>query len=237
MRPNAKQKSIQFSIRSSSAFLVWSTVHILWRIFWKQTLIAAAASTQTQWKKIGWKPWIANIWMYCSRKFMCYFFGWWWWCCNAVTLTETHTHKQTKEWKKKSNTATLALHYICVQSFCMCLFLWTRRHRAALQCLLYGLSLSLNKKTLQTKHNPCFRCGCCGVIVVVCHFLMPCQHFVAFQFSNSVSVRYYSSLCECTDAHVQTPYCHPKQPEEEEKKKKNKQTIKHSFSFGIVFLV
>lgn len=98
---------------------------------------------------------------------------------------------------------------------------------AAAQCgsVLHELSLSLANTPNRTQ-SMLFHCGCCRVPSLLSSLSffatlnMPCQHFVAFQFSNSVSVRYYSSLCECTDAHVQTPYCHRKQQEEEKKKKK-----------------
>lgn len=135
---------------------------------------------------------------------------------NAQHL-HTHTCKQRKEWKKKSKTqhGHFKILYMCVRvrsPFTKNKIVnWRGGGAEAWLCNARSAVSFFVKKEISTeiKHNP-------FVVWLSCRYccrlplLTPCQHFVAFQFSNSVSVRYYSSLCKCTNAHVQTPYYHPK---------------------------
>lgn len=230
--------SVRSFIRSSSAFLGLSTLFTLWRIFFffeKQTL-ESAASTQTLWTEIRLNVLRAQI-----RVLFTFF-----WVVVQCNELNTYTHKQTKEWKNEAQHGPLWLCDIISYESLRAAY-WQRikssmdamtaaaASAAAAQC---GSTVSLVGKHFNRTENPnpcvvslwlssCRHCCRCRFATLN----TPGQHFVAFQFSNSVSVRYYSSLCECTDAHVQTPYCHPKQPQEEKKKKKT-----HSCSFEIVLI-
>lgn len=171
-------------------------------------------------------------WTRARRKFMySYFFFWW---CNA-TLTQTHRPQRERKRRKKTFGIQHGHNGACM-CVCVCVLAghtlthWQednwRDGAAPRHTLLYSIrpvSFCFTSQTeRKTVNNSCF-----VVVVVPCFVASFRQHFVAFQFSNSVSVRYYSSLCECTDAHVQTPYCPLRVIRREEKEEEEKRNTHH----------